>query len=39
MPEYLSSAFNALTNSLKISYKTEDDFFQLNLPQIDKKRG
>ena len=26
--EYLSSAVNALTNSLKISYQTEDDFFQ-----------
>ena len=27
LPEYLSSAVNALTNSLKISYHTEGDFF------------
>ena len=39
VPEYLSSAVNALTNSLKIPYETEGDFFQLNLPRIDKKRG
>ena len=39
LPEYLSSAVNALTNSLKISYQTEGDFFQLNLPRIDEKRG
>ena len=26
-PEYLSSAVNVLTNSLKISYQTEGDFF------------
>ena len=37
--EYLSSAVNALTNSLKISYQTERDFLQLNLPRIDEKRG
>ena len=28
MPEYLSSSVNALTNSLKISYQNEGDFFQ-----------
>ena len=39
LPEYLSSAVNALTNSLKISYESERDFFQLNLPRIDEKRG
>ena len=39
LPEYLSSAVNALTNSLKISYESEGDFFQLNLPRIDDKRG
>ena len=39
MPEYLSSAVNALTNSLKISYQTEGDFFQLNLRRIDEKIG
>ena len=39
LPEHLSSAVNALANSLKISYQTEGDFFQLNFPQIDEKRG
>ena len=39
LTEYLSSAVNALTNSLKISYQTEDDFLQLNLPRIDEKSG
>ena len=39
LPEYLSSAVNALTNSLKISYQIEGDFLQLNLPRIDDKRG
>ena len=39
LPEYFSSAVNALTNSLKISDKTEGDFLQLNLPRIDKKTG
>ena len=39
LPEYWSSAVNALTNSLKISYQTEGNFLQLNLPRIDKKRG
>ena len=29
----------ALTNSLKISYQIEGNFFQLNLPRIDEKRG
>ena len=38
-PEDLSSAVNALTNSLKILYQAESDFFQLNLPRIDEKRG
>ena len=35
--ESFSSTVNALTNSLKISYQTEGDFFQLNLPRIDDK--
>ena len=39
LAEYMSSAVNALTNSLKISYQTEGNFLQLNLRQIDKKRG
>ena len=39
LPEYLASAVNALTNILNISYHTEGDFFQLNLPQIDGKIG
>ena len=39
VPEYLSSAVNALTNSLKISYHTEGDFSSLNLPRIDEKGG
>ena len=39
MSEYLSSAVNALTNSVKIWYPTESDFFQPNLPQIDEKSG
>ena len=39
MPEYLPPSVNVLTNSLKISYETEDDFFELNLPRIDEKRG
>ena len=37
--KYLSSAVNALTNSLKISYPTERDFLQLNLRRIDEKTG
>ena len=37
--EFLSSAVHALKNSLKISYQTEGDFFQLNLPQNDEKTG
>ena len=37
--EYLSSAVNVLTNSLKISDKTKADFFQLNLPRIHGKIG
>ena len=39
LPEYWSSAVNALTNSLKIPYETEGNFLQLNLPRIDEKRG
>ena len=27
LPEYFSSVVNALTNSLKVSYQTEGDFF------------
>ena len=38
LEEYLSSTVNALTNRLKISYQTEGDFLQLNLPRIDEKR-
>ena len=38
LPEYLSSAVNPLTNSLKFLYQTEGDFFELNLPGIDEKR-
>ena len=37
--EYLSSAVNAWTNSLTISYQTEANFLQLNLPQIAKEVG
>ena len=37
--EYLSSAVKVLTNSLKISDQTKIDFFQLNLPRINEKRG
>ena len=39
LPEYLSSTVNTLTKSLKISYQTEGNFFQLNLLRIDKKKG
>ena len=39
LTEFLSSAVYALTNSLKISYQTEGDFLQLNLPRIDEKIG
>ena len=37
--EYLSSAVNMLTNSLKIPDQTKEDFFQLNLSPIHEKRG
>ena len=37
--EYLSSAVNVLTISLKISHQTKADFDQLNLPQIDEQIG
>ena len=36
MSEYLSSS---VTNSLKISYQTEVDLFQLNSPRIGEIRG
>ena len=39
LSEYMSSAANALTNSLKISYQTEGYFLQLDLLRIDKKKG
>ena len=37
--EYLSSAVNVLTNSLKIYDQIKSDFFQLNLPGIHGKKG
>ena len=37
--EYLSSAVNVLTNSFKISDPPKADFFQLNLPRVNEKRG
>ena len=37
--EYMSSAVNMLTNSVKISDQTKADFAQLNLPRIDEKIG
>ena len=39
LQEYLSPAVNALTNSLKISYQTQGDSFQVNLPRINEKKG
>ena len=35
--EYLSSVFNVLTNSVKISDQTKADFAQLNLPGVQRK--
>ena len=35
--EYLSSAVNVLTNSLKITNQTDKDFFQINISQIHGK--
>ena len=35
--EYLLSAVNDLTNSLKITYQTNKDFFQFNISQIHEK--
>ena len=35
--EYLSSVVNVLTNSVKISDPTIEDFFQLNLARIHEK--
>ena len=37
--EYLLSAVNVLTNSLKISDQTKADFFQLNISQMHGKTG
>ena len=37
--EYLSSLVNVLTNSVKSSDATLEDFVQLNLPQIHEKIG
>ena len=37
--EYLLSAVNVLTNSLKISGQTKADFFQLNISRIHVKIG
>ena len=37
--EYMLSAVNVLTNSLKISYQTNADFFQLNISQMHRKMG
>ena len=38
--EYLSSGVNVLTNSLKISYMTKADFFQLNyLEFLEKEKS
>ena len=37
--EYLLSAVNVLTNSLKISDQTNADFFQLNISQMHGKIG
>ena len=39
LPEYLSTAVNVLTKTLKISRQTKADFSELNLLQIDEKRG
>ena len=35
--EYLLSAVNDLTNSLKITNQTNKDFFQFNISQIHEK--
>ena len=37
--EYLSSVVNVLTNSVKISDQSKEDFLQLNLPRIREKIG
>ena len=37
--EFLSSVVNVLTNSVKISDPTIEDFVQLNLPRIHEKIG
>ena len=35
--EYLLSAVNVLTNSLKISDQTKTDFFQFNISEMHEK--
>ena len=37
--EYILSAVNVLTNSLKISDETSADIFQLNISQMQGKMG
>ena len=37
--EYLSSVVNVLTNSVKISDQSKEDFLQLNLPRIREQIG
>ena len=37
--EYLSSAVNVLTNSLKIFNQSKVVFFELNLPEIHETKG
>ena len=37
--EYLSSAVNVLANSLKIFHQSKAVFSQLNLPEIQGKKG
>ena len=39
MPEYLSSALNTLTNSLKISYKTDYTFSNSIYLELMRKEG
>ena len=35
--QYLLAAVNVLTNSLKISHKTKEDFLQTNISRIHEK--
>ena len=37
--EYLSSTVSVLAKSLKIYYQSKAVFFQLNLPEIQGKKG